>query len=298
MGAGKFENKHVVGILLNKKWRKRINWTDYINERAIATSITVNKQRVLLMSVYFPHSRYADHHVERACRAIEKHTKSKKSIQFVGGDFNAGLGPGIGVERVSVGTHTLKEGNKRGDWMNQWLMMQNFVAPSTTYRKTPEKQVTHRTPKGVEKRLGYILVDRKHLPCSRDAEANDMIHMGSDHSSVMAQFVITATKKEVSEKVHIEKKKTTTAETIKGQAVGRIRSDEANMFEERNVELDSKIKQEAESAANAQKSNEIEPVANNLGEDANAAAAAATKEKEKKTGDMPRSKNSKKRKDQ
>ena len=38
MSAGKFENKHGVGMQLNKKWRKRINWTDYINERAIATS--------------------------------------------------------------------------------------------------------------------------------------------------------------------------------------------------------------------------------------------------------------------
>ena len=70
MGAGKFENKHGVGILLNKKWRIRINWTEYISERATATSITVNKQLVLLMRVYFPHSGYADHHVEQAYRAI------------------------------------------------------------------------------------------------------------------------------------------------------------------------------------------------------------------------------------
>ena len=27
---------------------------------------------------------------------------------------------------VSVGPHTLNEGNKRGDWMKQWLMIQNF----------------------------------------------------------------------------------------------------------------------------------------------------------------------------
>ena len=73
MGAAKFENKHGVGILLNKKWRKRINWTDYINERAIATSITVNKQRVLLMGVYIPHSGYADHHFERTYGANGKH---------------------------------------------------------------------------------------------------------------------------------------------------------------------------------------------------------------------------------
>ena len=51
MGTRKFESKHGVGILLNKKRRKRINWIGYINERAIATSITFNNQRVLLMSV-------------------------------------------------------------------------------------------------------------------------------------------------------------------------------------------------------------------------------------------------------
>ena len=31
--------------------------------------------------------------------------------------------------------------------------------------------------------------NRKHMCCSRDAEANDMIHIGRDHRSVMAQFV-------------------------------------------------------------------------------------------------------------
>ena len=65
MGSGKFENKHGVGILVNKKWRNHINWTNYISERAISTSITVNKQLILMMSVYFTHSEYADHHVEK-----------------------------------------------------------------------------------------------------------------------------------------------------------------------------------------------------------------------------------------
>ena len=77
MGAGKFENKHGVGILLNKKWRKK-SWTEYIRERAIAAMITVNKQHIMLMSVYFPHTGYADHHVERAYKSIEKLVKSKK----------------------------------------------------------------------------------------------------------------------------------------------------------------------------------------------------------------------------
>ena len=66
------------------------------------------------------------------------------------------------------------------------------------YRKTPDK-VTYRTPKGVEQQWDYILSNRKHLRCSRDAEANDMIHMRSDHRSVMAQFVIPAPKKKGSQ---------------------------------------------------------------------------------------------------
>ena len=90
---------------------------------------------------------YTDHHVEKAYRTIEKHTTSRKSIQIIGRDFNADLEPGSGVERVSVGPHTLKEGNKKGDWMKQWLMMQNFVAINTMFRKTPEKQARYRTPK-------------------------------------------------------------------------------------------------------------------------------------------------------
>ena len=63
--AGKYENKHGGGILLNKKWRKRINDTEYINERAITTTIMVNHHRIRLMSVYFHHSGYADHHIEK-----------------------------------------------------------------------------------------------------------------------------------------------------------------------------------------------------------------------------------------
>ena len=187
MGSGKFENKHGVGILVNKKWRRHIKWTDYISERAISTSIAGNKQHVLLMSANFLLSGYADHYVEKVYRSMEQLTNSKKkNIQIVGGVFIAEVGPGYEVEHISVGPHTLKEWNKRGDWMKQWLMIQNFTALNTVYRKTSEKQATNSTPKGTEKQLDYMLVDSRHLYCSRDAEANDMIHMGSDHRSVIS----------------------------------------------------------------------------------------------------------------
>ena len=46
--------------------------------------------------------------------------------------------------------------------MKQWLMAQRLVALSTVYRKTPEKQTTYITPKGAEKQLDYILVNRNY----------------------------------------------------------------------------------------------------------------------------------------
>ena len=45
----------------------------------------------------------------------------------------------LGIERVSVGPHTLKEGNKRGDWMKPCLMIQNFTALNTMYKKKKKR---------------------------------------------------------------------------------------------------------------------------------------------------------------
>ena len=96
------------------------------------------------MSVYFPHSGYADHHVEKMYRTIEKHTTNDRNcIPIIGGDFNAELGPGQGTECTSVGKHTLNGGNKRVDWLKHWLMLQNFSALNTMYRKNLRKQTTY-----------------------------------------------------------------------------------------------------------------------------------------------------------
>ena len=95
MGSGKFDNTHGVGIMLSKRWRQRIIDTEYINERAITSTILVNRQYIKLMSVYFPHSKYAGHHIEKMYETIEKHmAHCNKYIPIIGGDVNAELGPG------------------------------------------------------------------------------------------------------------------------------------------------------------------------------------------------------------
>ena len=168
MGAGRHDNKHGVGIMLNKKWRQRIVDTEFINERAITATIVVNRQRIKLMSVYFPHSKYADHHIEKMYKTIEKHTTNCKIYTpIVGGSFNAELGL-HGTECISVGRYTLNEGNKRGDWMKHWLMLQDYTALNTMYRKTLQKQTTFISPKGNEKEIDYRLSKRRYHPAEND----------------------------------------------------------------------------------------------------------------------------------
>ena len=188
--SGKFINKHGVAILLNRRWKNQINWVQSSSERVVALSISVNKQPTTLVSVYMPHSGYPDHHIEKTYKTILSTIGKEKGMKIIGGDFNAELGPGEGIELSSVGHYTLNKANCRGEWMTQWLLDNSFVALNTMYKKIPQKQVTYYTPKKVKKQLDYVLTGKKHYPWSRDAEANDTIHMGSDHRCVMAKFEI------------------------------------------------------------------------------------------------------------
>ena len=271
MGPGKYDNKHGVGIMLNKRWRKRIIDTEYINERAIKTTILVNRQHIDLMSVYFPHSKYADHHIEKMYKTIEKHmTNNKKCIPIIGGDFNAELGPGKGTECKSVGKYTLNESNKRGDWLKSWLMLIDYSALNTMFEKTPQKQTSFVSPKGKEKQIDYILTKRRYLRNVKDAEANDMIHMGSDHRCIMATFLINTPEKNTH--VRREDKKRGPIVNVEHKKKDKNINIENPELEERYQDIIVTIKKAA-----AKKENEVHDTRNNAKdqmERKNAAAAA------------------------
>ena len=81
------------------------------------------------------------------------------------------------------------------------------------YRKTLGKQTAYRSPKGNEKQIDYILTKTRYLKYNKDAEANDMIHMGSDHRCVMATFMITTPERSSQCKT---KRKNSTPQSMKG----------------------------------------------------------------------------------
>ena len=113
--SGKFANKHGVAIIVNSRWRNKINWVECASERVIATSISVNRNPTTLISAYMPHSGFPDHQVEKTSDAIRRVIGTDKNMKIIGGDFNAELGPGAGVEQTSVGLTTLNKANCRGE---------------------------------------------------------------------------------------------------------------------------------------------------------------------------------------
>ena len=105
--SGKFTNKHGVAMILNKRRRNGMNWVECACERVVAASISVDKQPIILVSAYLPHSGYLDNQVERTYKMITTMMDRKKSMKIIGGDFDAELGPGDGIELSCVGHYTL-----------------------------------------------------------------------------------------------------------------------------------------------------------------------------------------------
>ena len=76
-------------------------------------------------------------------------------------------------------------------WKAGWCYM---ITPLSV-RCSPQKQTSFVSPK--EKQIDYILTKRRYLGHVKDAEANDVTHMGSDHRCVMAIFLITMLGKDI-----------------------------------------------------------------------------------------------------
>ena len=131
--------------------------------------------------------------------------------------------------------------------MKHWLMLQGFTALNTMYRKSPGKQTTHISPKGNEKQIDYIITKRRHLKYNKDAEANDMIHMGSHHRCVMATFKITTPKRDGHRK--IKKKSWIQQNTIEGIKLKKKTMGMRSLSSEKGYqEIIEKIKEKAEAA--------------------------------------------------
>ena len=64
--------------------------------------------------------------------------------------------------------------------MKHWLMLQEYTALNTMYRYTSETNDLHISKRQRETNRLHINQENIHLRYNKDAEANDMIYLGSD----------------------------------------------------------------------------------------------------------------------
>ena len=146
--SGKFTNKHGVAILLNKRWKKpRSNgYNAFASVWSHCRSQSTNN-----LSPWWACTCHTVAIPTTTSRKLTKQSFStigkEKCMKIIGGDFNAELGPGEGIELSSVGHYTLNKANCRGEWMTQWLLDNISVAMNTKHKKVPQKHVTYHTPK-------------------------------------------------------------------------------------------------------------------------------------------------------
>ena len=178
----------------------------YISERAITTTILVDRQRIMLVSVYVHHAGFADHHVEKCTeqlRGTRIPSKRKHRLLEKIWTLNWCQDTELGVP-VLARTHSTAESKEETSGSTGWC----YKISQHPTRKNAWK-TTYRSPKGTEKQIDYILIKRRHLKYNKDAEAKDTNHMGNDYRCVMATFVINTPEKIAHHETNKDKLETT-----------------------------------------------------------------------------------------
>ena len=168
----------VASLTNTERWKRKIIDAEYVSEIVITITIKWHQRRIELTSVYFLSQG------TRTCTSqkLQKHRDPlQKTTIIVSLDLE---------KTVNVTTlESMQRENliKVAFGMKQWLMIQNSVALNTTF-KNSGKRYTFRPTSGKGKQLHFVLIDKSSRRYCTDAEANDIIHLGSDHRSVVAHF--------------------------------------------------------------------------------------------------------------
>ena len=242
VGAGKHEHKHGVGILLHRKWRHHNNDRGQLSTHHAG-------QRVLHPLGICRSSHWKNVQNNREAHEFQQkgHTDCWRRFQRW---FEAlGL---VSSESVLDRTHSKRVAKEKIGWSNGWWYRTS--QHSTRCAETLGKRTTHRSRKGTEQQIDYTLIKRRHLKYNKDAEAKDMIHMGSDHRCVMATFRHQHQKRIHTHDANKDNRRIT-KQIIRTQTDQKDREKELSTFEKRYQELEVKIKQKAEAANSDLKQN-------------------------------------------
>ena len=197
-GAGYPKHQRGVAIIVHRRWAKSILNFVAINERAAFLDINFNIYRMRVVAAYFPHSKYADIHVQEVYNtlsSLRREAKAKKYRFLIGADCNAEAGSRTEFDDpLVVGTCGLNRENSRGQWLKQWATMEEMMLCNTFFPKPQEKIITHTSARGRLRQIDYILADRGSRKLVKDCGSDRALGLGSDYAAV--RIVLWAKQKE------------------------------------------------------------------------------------------------------
>ena len=187
-GSGSENATRGVGFVVNKRWARNLKQFQCIDERVAFMDISVDGTDYRLIATYFPHSGYADYHVERLYSILSElhlEAKDKRLDVIIGGDFNADAGSHTeGDDCRVIGMHGLNQENSRGQWLKYWATKERLMLTNTFFSKTPQLRTTFVGPNGRPRQLDYFLAPISLRRSVQDAGSTSVLDMGSDHSTV------------------------------------------------------------------------------------------------------------------
>ena len=185
-----------VAFIVNQKWVPFVSSFNRVNERGAYIDITCERLhlRLRIATAYFPHSGYADQHVQTIytiLTGIHEEAKKDHRLFILSRDFNAVTGSRTdGDDWRIIGQHGHGDENPRGQWLKNWASERRLMITNTFFPKRPEQRATYMGPSQIPRQLDYVFVDVVVRTNVIDSCSSYLLDLGSDHNAVRTSWTI------------------------------------------------------------------------------------------------------------
>ena len=179
-----------VAILIDRKWKNKLESYTYINERIVTARFRVERGHMTVIAVYAPEEGKKEetkqfYNVLQS--TIEKYVKSDQLI--ISGDLNARVGK-IPIPNV-VGMFGESVINENGEELRQFATFNQLKIANTFFRKRDIHKYTW-SSRGLRSLIDYVIVNNKLSATIQDVSVHRGSDIYSDHFLVVSKIKIMA----------------------------------------------------------------------------------------------------------
>lgn len=195
LGAAKIVKNNArqggVGFIVRPLYVDKIKSCSILSERIATLVIQIDKTTTLkIISCYSPTLQASDDEIESFYTELSKALEHKESYNFICGDFNAKLGPGIDGEKF-IGPFGLGTRNERGKRLAEFAESERLYIMNSFFKKRKGKRWMWQSPKPwIKNEIDFILTDCKRLLQNTETIGKKYFETCSDHRPVRANIHI------------------------------------------------------------------------------------------------------------